>query len=71
MAFLIKFKDDFTKGKWMNQKSLHTRKSSAERVAKYLRKNNTDEKGKDIHLSVKIVKVDARKPPYNKMTLIM
>ena len=70
MAYLIKFKSKYTKGKWMSQKHLHSRLSSANRSAAYLRKNNKDLKGKPIGLKVSIRKVDARKPPYNKMTML-
>ncbi|MDD4970805.1 MAG: hypothetical protein PHT07_15365 [Paludibacter sp.] len=70
MAYLIKFKSDFTKGKWISQKSLQSTKAAAERMMKYLRKHDTDEHGKKIHLFVKSKKVDARKSPYNRRTVM-
>lgn len=69
MAYLIKFKSRFTGQKWLSQKHLFSTLAKARRTKKYLDKNKTDEKGKSINQTVKIVKVNARKSPYNKMSI--
>ena len=69
MAYLIKFKNKFTGQKWISQKHLFDSVTKAKRTKKYLDKNNTDEKSKSISQTVKIIKVDARKAPYKKMSI--
>lgn len=69
MAYLIKFKNRFTGQKWISQKHLYSTLAKARRSKKYIDKNDKDEKGKSINQTVKILKVNARKSPYNKMSI--
>jgi selenocysteine-specific translation elongation factor len=71
MAYLIQFKSDLTKGKWISKKGLYSTKSSIEEMLKYLRKFHTNNKySKKINLVERAKKVDAHKSPYNRMRYV-
>ena len=58
MAYIIKFKIE--DGVWITNTFPHLTEASAERTAKYMRKQH-DPSGKLVKIETKIVKVDMRK----------
>ena len=70
MAYIVKFKNKFTKNKWTEQLFLFSTKAKAERNAKQLTKSEKDDKGVEFKTVAKAVKVDKKKAPYNKMVSV-
>jgi len=70
MVYIVAHKSVFTKGKWMEIKILHSKKSSANKMAKLYIAGQSPEKLKKIKLAVKVVPVDRKKPQYNQMTVL-
>jgi hypothetical protein len=70
MPYLVKFKNKFTKNKWIGQKFLFSTKAKADRNAKQLTKSEKDDKGVSFKTVAKSVKVDKKKSPYSKMPTI-
>ena len=56
MPYKLKFKNKFTKNKWVQNVSVFRTKQDADSTAKYI-KNQHDDKGKKVKTQVKITKV--------------